>query len=152
MELERLAISVSLSFAAPFPFGLNFLVSLAWSAGATVTRPSIEANDSCKLADAMLSGFAASRIISANARLVSPSDSRLSSGAAILSRSMTHARTIALEQPAMNVNSTISGAPINAARRLPASMATDEYKNDRCIPDTEITCADPVADRVLSSS
>ena len=132
------------------PLRLNRRDSRRSSAGDTVTMPSIEANESCRLTDSILIGLAARSNSSDADRPVSPSDSRPSSVAPMLMRSITQALTMALEQPAMSVNSIISGAPAAAARRLPSRAHRAEYRKDRCMPDTDMTCAVPVRLRALS--
>lgn len=151
-ELDTLVMTTARSFLAFAPFLLNRSDSRRCIAGETSTRPSMDAKESCRLAEAMLIGLAASSSISAKAKLVGASDSRLNIGAAMLKSSMTQARTIALEQPIISVNTTTSGAPISAARRFPASATTADHKKPRCIPETDMTCDTPVTERALSSS
>ena len=71
IELETLAMAVARSLRARMPLRLNLTLSASYILGDTSTRPSMEANESCKLAEAMLIGLAASNIIRAKDMLVS---------------------------------------------------------------------------------
>lgn len=86
--------------------------------------PAMAANESCSPAAAMESGLAMSSMSRPAQSEVSPSASRLSSGASMTSKSITQARTTEAVQPATKVKSTMTGTPTMDARRLPKSATS----------------------------
>jgi len=138
---------------------LNLLLNRKESAiaefirGVTVIIPSVAENDNCNPTDAHEYGLIASKARRAVDSDVKLSPSRRKSGAHIINTCIILARETAGAKPVTAIKKNRAGMPIT--EKIFLFLITKERKpirNEICIPDMDIICTIPEADKEAQSA